>query len=405
MKILWVSPFLPHPEAPHAGGQTIYRWLSQLARHHEITLLCRLEEKEVEMLKANQIGLIGHIRLISSVFNRPSAGPLQSIKIAASYIRLGRMANRLLRKEDFDLLHVEYIETGLGINAHTSIPRILVAHDELSKPFQRKFALTTGILKRFTTYLYWRAIGSVEHHICRKFDRILVASEQDRKTLLGLNPMLPVTVLPHPIGIDISTIGDTAREENSLLFVGAMHRDVNRDAMRYFCREILPLIRKEIPNVRLTIVGNGPPEDIIRLADSSGIMVTGFVPAIEPYYERAAVFVSPLRIGGGIIIKNLDAMAAGCPVVTTSIGNEGIGAAPCRDLLTADEPAAFAEAVVKLLMNKDERERLARNGQAFVLAHFSLESTVNLLEEAYQEMRSTRYRGSVGVYSRRTRCP
>jgi glycosyltransferase involved in cell wall biosynthesis len=170
-----------------------------------------------------------------------------------------------------------------------------------------------------------------------------------------------------------------------LLFVGAMHRHPNVDAMRYFCRDVLPLVHRDLPHVRLTIVGNQPPPDLARLTEDPRIRVTGFVPALEPYFARATVFVSPMRIGGGILLKNVDAMAAGCPVVTTSIGNEGVGATPGRHLVTADDTDAFARAVVQLLRDEGERRRLAEQGRQFVGARFSLDATVNGLEDAYRE--------------------
>lgn len=384
MKILWVSPFLPYPEVPHAGGRLIYHWLSRLAQRHEITLLCRLEGKERPKVEAIRPAC-KEVHLLE--FDRPPTGLLQVLWIVASYVRLGYMANRLLRRERFDLLHVEYVETGLGIAARIPVPRILIAHDELSKPARRRVETSTGLLARLAAYLYWQAIRSLEQRICRKFDRILAASEQDRQIFLRLDSKLPVTVLPfHPVGIDPSKIRNGPREPYRLLFAGAMHRDVNIDAMRYFCWEILPRIRQELPDVRLVIVGNEPPAEIRQLANDPGIQVTGFVTALEPYYGQATVFVSPLRIGGGIIIKNLDAMAAGCPVVTTSIGNEGIGATSGEHLLTADDPAAFAGAVMRLLRDEAERARLAENGRAFVQARFSLEATVRRLEEVYHQL-------------------
>lgn len=383
LKILWVSPFLPYPDVPHAGGQAIYQWISRLAKTNEITLLCRMEKKEYAKVETIRT-LFKDIHILE--FNRPPDGPLQTLKITASYLRLGLMANRLLRRERFDLLHVEYINAGLGINSSIPIARIVIAHDELSKPARRRCEATTGAIKWLIAYLYWRAIRSLEYHICKKFDCILSASEQDRKILLDLDSKLPVTVLPHPVVFNPSRISNVQRETNSLIFIGAMHRDVNIDAMRYFCKKILPIIRKEIQDIRLTIVGNDPPEEILRLAGDPGIQVTGFVAALEPYYEQATIFVSPLRIGGGIIMKNLNAMAAGCPVVTTSIGNEGIGAISGEHLLIADDPVRFAEAVLKLLRNKMERMRLAASGQAFVQTQFNLELAIKQFEKVYREL-------------------
>ena len=128
----------------------------------------------------------------------------------------------------------------------------------------------------------------------------------------------------------------SARARAELLFVGAMHRDANVDAVRWFHDEILPRVRAEVGEVRFTIAGASPPAEIQRLAASPGVEVTGFVESLEPFYARATVFVAPLRIAGGIAGKTLDALAAGCPVVTTTLGNDGIGATPGQHLLVAD---------------------------------------------------------------------
>jgi len=382
VKILWLTPFLPDPDATHAGGRAIYQWLSRLAQRHEITLLCRVDTGEAGRVDALR-RLCHDVHVLR--FDRPT-GPLTTVWIAASYFRLGRTANHLLRRGGFDLLHVEYVESGVGIATDLDVPAVLIAIDELAKPARRRFELAHGLAPRLATYLYWATIRGLERRICRKFNRILAASEYDRHLFRALDPRLPVATLPFPVGIDAGRMPATTREADHLLFVGAMHRDTNIDAVRHFCIEVLPAIRRTRPDVRLTIVGHEPPPEIRRLSRDPGIVVTGFVPRLEPYYARATVFVCPVRIGGGILLKNVDAMAAGCPVVTTSAGNEGVGATPGVHLLTADDPGAFAEATVRLLGDADERRRLADNAREFVRARFSVEAAVSQLEETYREV-------------------
>lgn len=382
MKTLWLSPFLPYPDAPHAGARAIYQWLSRLGQKHEITFVCRAETRE----RANIDAIRPFCRAVHALeFDRPPPGPMAALKIAASYVRLGRLGGRLLRRERFDLLHVEYVETGLGVPRGVPVPHVLIAHDELTKPAWRRFEMATGVRARAATYAHWRAVRYLERHVCSKFDRILSASEFDRRVLLELDPELSVAVLPFPFGVDLARVRGP-RDPDRLLFVGAMHRDVNVDAVQYFCREILPLIRRHVPDVRLAVVGNGPPPEIVRLAADPWIEVTGFVRALEPFYATAAVFVSPLRIGGGIIVKNLDAMATGCVLVTTTIGNEGIGATAGTHCLVADTPVEFAEAVVTLLRDEPLRERIAAAGQAFVRERFSLDASVGVLERVYRDL-------------------
>jgi glycosyltransferase involved in cell wall biosynthesis len=379
MNILWVSPFLPKPDAPHAGGRALAQWIAWTAERHAVTLLCRVEPAEQADAEAWRPRLAG---LHRQEFARP-AGALATARIAASYARLGRAANRLLAAGAFDLLHVEYLETGLRLDAALPVPKLVVAIDELARPARHRLALARGPRARLGAWLYWRAIGRLQRRICRKFDRILTMSEHDRRALLADDPRLSIGVLPLPTGIDPARLGSAARDKAGLLFVGAMHRDANVDAVRYFHREILPRILAEVPTATLTIVGGEPTPEVRRLAAEPGVRVTGFVEALEPYYGAATVFVAPLRIAGGIAGKTLDALAAGCPVVTTTIGNDGVDATPGTHLLVADAPADFAAAVTRLLRDPALRNRLGAAARRFAAARYGPAVSAAVLEREH----------------------
>ncbi|HTO10491.1 MAG TPA: glycosyltransferase family 4 protein [Candidatus Binatia bacterium] len=380
MNILWVSPFLPKTDAAHAGGRALAQWVQWTAERHAVTLLVRVEPTEradAEALRPRLAGL--HVQS----FARP-AGGLHVARIAASYARLGRAANRLLAAGDYDLLHLDYLETALAVDGALPVPKLAIAIDELARPALHRLRLARGARARAGAWLYWRAIGRLQRRICRKLDRILTLSEHDRRTLLARDPGLSVGVLPFPIGLDLARLGPAARGGAELLFVGAMHRDANVDAILHFCETVLPRVRAEVPAARLTIVGAEPPAEVRRLAGLPGVEVTGFVDALEPYYARATAFVAPLRIAGGIAGKSLDAMAAGCPIVTTTLGNEGLGATPGEHLLTADTPADFAAAVVRVLRDAALRRHLGERAREFAHARFGPEASMAALEREHQ---------------------
>jgi glycosyltransferase involved in cell wall biosynthesis len=385
MNILWVSPFLPQADAPHAGGRAMARWVEAVAARHDLTLLLRIEPRDRPAAEAWRARVAG-LHLLT--FRRPPPGPLQMARIAASYVRLGRMANRLVAAGGVDVLHVEYLETGIAIDARLPVPRLVVAIDELGKPARHRFAIARGP-GRLGAWLYAAVIERLERRICRRFDRVLVLSEHDQRALLALDPSLSVGVLPFPINVDAARAGDGPREPDLLLFVGAMYRDVNVDAMRWFCAEVLPRVRVAVPGARLAIVGGGPGEEVRRLGRLPGVTVTGFVETLEPWYGRAAAVVAPLRVAGGIASKIVDAMASGCAVVTTPIGNEGLGATPGDHLLVADEPAAFAQAVVRVLTNEPTRRRLGEAARAFALERFSFEASIGTLEDEHRCLAGT----------------
>ncbi len=380
MNILWVSPFLPKLDAPHAGGRALALWIRWTAERHAVTLLCRVEPGERAAAEALRPGLAGlHLQM----FERPAGGALTIPRIAASYARLGRAANRLLAVGGFDLLHVEYLETGLAIERTQPVPKLVVAIDELARPALHRLRLARGPRARAGAWLYWRVIERLQRRICRKFDRILTLSDHDRQTLLARDPALSVGVLPFPIGIDAGATTAADRAGAELLFVGAMHRDANVDAVQWFHREMLARVRAEVPQARLTVVGADPPAEVRRLAAGPGVEITGFVEALEPYYARATVFVAPLRIAGGIAGKTLDALAAGCPVVTTTLGNEGLGATPGEHLLTADAPEEFAAAVVRVLRDATLRRRLGESARRFAHARYGPAASAAALEREH----------------------
>lgn len=386
MKILWVSPFLPRPDAPHAGGRAIAQWIAWTAERHAVTLLCRIEPDERTASAAWRPRLAGlHVQ----EFRRPT-GVLATARIAASYARLGRAANTLVAGGAFDLVHVEYLETGLAIDPSQPAARLAIAHDELTRPARHRVALARGPRARLGASLYGSGVARLQRRICRKFDRILTLSERDRRALAERDPRLSVGVLPFPVGLDLTLAVGVPRDPAGLLFVGAMHRDANVDAVLHFCREILPRVRAELPDVTLTIAGGQPPAAVSRLQTEPGVRVTGFVDRLEPLYAQATVFVAPLRIAGGIAGKTLDALAAGCPVVTTTVGGEGLGATAGIHLLVADRPDEFAAAVVRLLRDPALRERLGRAARAFAEARHGPAVCAAALEREHQAVAAAR---------------
>jgi glycosyltransferase involved in cell wall biosynthesis len=355
------------------------------AARHDVTLLCRIEPGERAAAEAWRPRLAG---LLLQEFRRPG-GALATARVAASYARLGRAANALVDHHAFDLLHVEYLETGLAIDAARPVPKLAVAIDELARPARHRLALARGARARLGAWLYWKAIGRLQRRICRKFDRILTLSEHDRRTLAAGDPGLSVGVLPFPTGIDTRAAAAVTPEEAGLLFVGAMHRDANVDAVLHFCRNILPRVRAEVPRATLTIAGGDPAPEVSGLAAEPGVRVTGFVDRLEPYYGRATVFVAPLRIAGGIAGKTLDALAAGCPVVTTTIGSEGLGATAGVHLLVADGADEFAAAVVRLLRDVELRRRLGAAARAFAAERYGPAVSAAALEREHQAVAGT----------------
>ena len=164
----------------------------------------------------------------------------------------------------------------------------------------------------------------------------------------------------------------------------------NEDAMLYFAREVLPHIRRDEPDTTLSIVGRAPTPAVRRLASEPGIEVTGRVEDVRPHIADAAVYVVPLRIGGGTRLKIFEAMAMGKAVVSTTIGAEGLPVTAGQDIVIADEPEPFAHAVVQLIRDEDARRRLATAARRLVVDHYDWSAVAQDFERALERLAASR---------------
>jgi glycosyltransferase involved in cell wall biosynthesis len=387
MKILLVSLFLPRQQANHAGGRYVFEILRQLATHHEVTLATRFEageegEVEVEALRpwCREI----HAQSYPAFAQR---GVVEKLQLIGSYLAFSRFADRLIRRGDFDLIQVEWVETALLIGRHRT-PMILDAHDVITKPAARRFREARGP-GRIIAGIKYLLTRWVEQWIVGRFDAVLTVSNFDRVYLEKLAVKTKVRSVPIPAGLDL-TEGTFSPRPGTILFLASYrHHRSNVDAALWLAQEIFPRVRAQVPEARLILAGYGPPLELRQLAEADpAITVPGFVADLDRCYKEAALFAAPILTGGGIIVKILDALAAGRPVVTTPFGNEGVGAESGRDLLVVDSASEFADAVVRLLRNPEVGERLGAQGRDFVARHYSPAALLAQLEGVYAEVRS-----------------
>lgn len=229
--------------------------------------------------------------------------------------------------------------------------------------------------------LYWR-----EGALLRRYERRVAdscahgfaASERDTGILRRVAPQVPITTLRN--GVNLPSVNSPANDSHKLIFTGVMDYWPNIDAMTYFATEVLPLVRMRVPTTELIIVGQRPTTEVRRLGRLPGVTVTGWVADVTPYFASATVFVAPMRIARGVQNKLLEAMAAGVPVVCSSLGLGGIDALPGRDLLVADTPDLFSAHVVALLGDHAHRERLRHAATQFIHRHHRWEAQLNRLE-------------------------
>ena len=384
MKILLVSPFLPFPGVPHAGGKLLHYLLSILAKRHSVHMVTRYypgEERHFPDLR----------RVLSGLDVVPADGPVESsslwsiLSTVRSYVHLARKADVAARRERFDLCQVENTETGYFWEPPTDLPAALTCVDIIAKPAYRRYEGSHG-MKRVAAFAAWKMKYAVERRAVARYRTVFTLSEEDREWANRLYPETRIRVLHYPGGIDHAGL---PRQEvpGRVLFVGALQRPLNIQYLRFLAEKVWPLVRREIPDAELLVAGGGLPEkEQGLLSGIPGIRLTGFVENLELAYKSASVFAAPILSGGGVIVKILDAMAAGVPVVTTSYGNEVIRAEAGKDILVADSPEDFTRALVMLLKDPEMRNSVSERGHRHLAVNFSEERLIRTLDAAYQEL-------------------
>ncbi|HVF99168.1 MAG TPA: glycosyltransferase family 4 protein [Chloroflexia bacterium] len=401
MRILMVTPFLPSPVASNAGELVMYRQLERLAIRHEVTLatLCSsIEDAQQDIANLRQLGVE-----VRAVERRAPAGferwrrrpglamrwlrgdtPLPVIEFTLPAMQ--ETIDRIVAETGPELIQVEYVWMA-GYRYPPEIASVLTEHEVgLVRARDDLLAAAGGPrLKRLYASAEWRRWQRFEPSACRGFTRVQVFTGHDANALLHHAPDLEPRLRVNPFGVDPpATIDPAAEDERAVLFVGGFAHPPNVAAALWLAREIMPLVWRDVPNAHLWLVGSNPPEELLALSGEQ-ITVTGWVPEIEPYLQRAAVAVAPLRQGGGMRLKVLQAMSAGKAVVTTPLGAEGIADDSSSPVLIASSAQDLARRTGELLTNQALRAELGARAREFTLARYSWEAYLERLDVIYKE--------------------
>jgi glycosyltransferase involved in cell wall biosynthesis len=231
----------------------------------------------------------------------------------------------------------------------------------------------------------WRLLKAYEGRLVREFDAVLAVIHNDGAALREAAGE-PVDIAVIPITVDTAEVTPVARHPDAdhILHIGTMYWPPNIDAVKWFVDGVYPLIRQQRPDVEFDVVGARPPAELLALNDAGlGINVTGYVEDPTPYQQRAAVMVVPLLAGGGMRVKILNAMAEGIPIVSTTLGHEGIAVTPDRDILVGDTPEAFAAEVLRVLDDPDLGRQLAANGRKLMQETYDYRNACRPLDDVY----------------------
>lgn len=306
-------------------------------------------------------------------------------EIASRNREMQRALDRSFARENFDLVQIAYPVMGY-FTFRTDAIRVLDAANVEYDIHRRSAEASRSIVRRLWSSYEARKLRPQEIAICGEQDMVFIPSQRDKELLDRDVPHVPKTVIPNGVDTGYFTPYDGAVEDDTLVFTGAINYFPNADAVTYFVAEVLPLIHKVRPGVRFSIVGNAPPESVRRLA-SSHVEVTGFVDDVRPAIRRSAVYVVPLRIGGGTRLKVLEAMAMRKPIVTTPVGCEGIDVTDGSSVMIADSPQAFADATLRLLADRRRAQALAAAGYDLVRSRYDWSMIGNAMGDVYERLR------------------
>jgi polysaccharide biosynthesis protein PslH len=402
MKILNVIPYSPVPPT-FGGALRVYHLLRWLARHHDVHVLMYgrgnahrelektlgMPEYRIEMVRP-PTWLNARLKRVGQVY--ALLRNTSFTEVVSRNALMQRALDRFLGKEKFQVIQIAYPSMGYFHFASDAV-RVLDAANVEYDVHRRVAESSNSRLRRFWAGYEYRKLYPQELAICNNQDALLLTSQRDSDLLHKDIPTVAKYVIPN--GVDTAYFRSTEESvlEDSIVFTGAINYFPNTDGVEYFITEVLPLIRKEIPEAKFYVVGQFPPESVRRLA-SEHVIVTGLVPDVRPFVQRAAVYVVPLRMGGGTRLKVLEALAMKRPVVTTSIGCEGIDVTNEDSVLVADDPQAFAEATIRLLKDRRLRQKLAARGCDVVRAKYDWEVIGGMLQSAYGDIVRNRKNGS-----------
>jgi glycosyltransferase involved in cell wall biosynthesis len=389
MNVLFLAPFSPLPECSGSRMRAM-TLLRSLAGHNLfLVAFCGADEPiaaaelrnlfaEIHFFSPPRIGL-GKI-----ILNHFSAKPLLAKRFFLKAAR--KKIRRLLIEKQIDLVISETLLMAGYLRGMTGPCRILDEHNLEFIRAARRIPTTRNGFRKLYYYLIMRRLRQHELKAVTAADICLTCSTEDAATIGRLCPDKRIEVVPNAVDTGYFQPAAGRQYPRRIVFTGTMWYEPNVDAMRYFCREILPVIRQKMAGVTLVIAGDKPVPEVLRLGRDKAITVTGYVADIRPFLAEASVFIAPLRMGSGTRLKILNAMAMGIPVVSTSIGMEGIAAQDGMNISIADKPGDFADSVLRILSDQVLQKSLAAKGRKLVQESYSCQAVARPLRRLWKEI-------------------
>jgi len=395
MDILLLTQVLPYP--PDSGPKVkTYYLIRYLAQNHRVTLVSFTrgpQEDDIRALRkyCAEVHTVpmtrSHLRdgfaLVESVLTGKAWMMVRDRRQA-----MQNLVDRLSARKSFDIVHADQMNMAQYALRVKGARRVLDAHNALWQLYQRVAETTQPGPFQWLIQRDWRFIKRYEGQMCRAFDTVLTVSDSDRKALEeAARTPLVAAVIPIAVDTGAEAVIERSAQADHILHIGTMYWPPNIEGVQWFINEVFPLVRSGRPQAVFDVVGARPPEELLRQSQpGSGITITGYVPDVSEYLQKAGVFVVPLLAGSGMRVKILEALARGLPVVTTTIGCEGIAVRDGEHLLVADTPIEFAAAILRVLEDPGLAQRLGRQGRALIEECYDYRVAYRPLETVYQPL-------------------
>jgi polysaccharide biosynthesis protein PslH len=403
-RVLYLTQVLPYPLNTGARVRQYYV-LRHLSQKHAVTLVSfvRDDDKPEHIEHLKSICAAVHTVLMSRSRARDIRAVVKSaltrlpIIIARDEIAaMQSLLTRLQASEPYDVIHADQVSMSeYGLIGHPA-RRVLDLHNAMYVVTERLAANEKNPLKRVVLRREAQALGRYEAELCAKYDRITFVTNEDRDLIerqIARHQVrirherlvtIPICIDPHEKPPIVPVV-----QPRRILSLGVMFWPPNAEGALWFAREIWPQIRAQHPELIYTIVGKNPPDSLQQLHGADGIEVLGYVPDLKQILAETAVFIVPLRAGGGMRVKILDTWCWGLPIVSTRIGAEGIEVRTGENILLADEAQPFAEAVLHLVNDADFSQRLRQHGRSWVEEKYDWRRIYAAWDEVYSGLEST----------------
>jgi len=402
LNILWISHFVPYP--PKGGCfQRSYNLIKEVSRNNNIYLIAlRHKDKtthpEAETNKAKSeleklckkviildissfSGLNYYYMALKSIFN---INPL-TVNLFISK-DIGNIIVKLVHDIKIDVAHYDTISLCEYMHHSGSVPKILNHHGVESFMIRRRVNNEPNLMKKLYLLLESYKLRKYEERNCHKFYMNLTVSEEDKLMLKKISPRSRFEVVENGVDVDYFKQKDDHDNTNRLIFAGRMDQYSNVDAIMQFCRNVWPLVKEKFPKMRFSIIGNNPPQKLLDMAKSDErIEVLGYVDDVRPYFAGATISICPIRDGGGTRLKILDAMAMGMPIISTTIGCEGIDVSPGINVFIANTPEEYVQSIGKLINDDMLRKSLSNCARITVEKKYSWNIIGQKLNKYYHD--------------------